>query len=269
VVTAIMDGFAVSNRRACGLIGMNRTTWWYRSQAKDQTPLRHRIRELAAARPRFGYRRIHVLLRREGWSVNHKRVYRLYTAEELAVRTKRRKKRASHARLLLPGASRPNERWSMDFVADRLDDGRPFRVLTVVDQFSRECVRLEVASGLTGKSVAAALELVVHERGAPTAITVDNGSEFYSQAMDSWAYRHSVQLDFIRPGKPVENAYIESFNGRLRDECLNTNLFLTLADAKEKLERWRHDYNHRRPHSAIGNLTPIEYAARHRNQPAA
>jgi putative transposase len=141
VVTAIMDGFAISNRRACGLIGMNRTTWWYRSQATDQTPLRHRIRELAAARPRFGYRRIHLLLRREGWSANHKRVYRLYTAEELAVRTKQRKKRASHARLLLPGASRPNERWSMDFVADRLDDGRPFRVLTVVDQFSRECVR--------------------------------------------------------------------------------------------------------------------------------
>lgn len=264
-----MDGYAVSNRRACGLIGMNRTTWWYRSQAKDQTPLRHRIRELAAARPRFGYRRIHVLLRREGWSVNHKRVYRLYTAEELAVRTKRRKKRASHARLLLPGARRPNERWSMDFVADRLDDGRPFRVLTVVDQFSRECVRLEAASGLTGKNVAAALEQVVRERGAPIAITVDNGSEFYSQAMDSWAYRHGVQLDFIRPGKPVENAYIESFNGRLRDECLNTSLFLTLADAKEKLERWRDDYNHRRPHSAIGNLTPIEYVARHRDQPAA
>ena len=259
----------MSDRRACRLIGMNRSTFCYRSQRGDQTPLRSRLRELAAARPRFGYRRLHVLLQREGWEVNHKRVYRLYCAEELAVRMKRRAKRASHSRLVLAQATAANERWSMDFVADRLDDGRGFRVLTVVDQFSRECVLLEAALSLTGKSVAAALERSVIERGAPRSITVDNGSEFYSQAMDSWAYRNGVKLDFIRPGKPTQNAYIESFNGRLRDECLNTTIFDSVTDATAKLEAWRQDYNHRRPHSALGDLTPAEYAARQLDQPAA
>jgi putative transposase len=268
-VVAITTGFRVSDRRACRLLELNRATWWYRSRAPDQTPLRHRLCELAAARPRFGYRRLHILLRREGWTVNTKRVYRLYRAADLAVRTRRRTKRASHVRVPLPASAHANERWSMDFVTDRLDDGRPFRVLTVVDQFSRECVLLEAAGSLTGKSVAAALQGVVATRGAPRAITVDNGSEFYSQAMDSWAYRHGIALDFIRPGKPVENAYIESFNGRLRDECLNTTLFLSLTDAREKLEAWRLDYNQRRPHSSLGDLTPAEYVDRHRRQPAA
>ncbi len=237
--------------------------------APDQTPLRRRICEFAAARPWFGYRRIHILLRREGWTVNAKRVYRLYRAADLAVRTRRRTKRARNGRVPLPASAHANERWSMDFVTDRLDDGHAFRVLTVVDQFSRECVLLEAAGSLSGTSVAAALQEVVATRGVPRAITVDNGSEFYSQAMDSWAYRHGIELDFIRPGKPVENAYIESFNGRLRDKCLNTHLFLSLTDAREKHEAWRLDYNQRRPHSALGDLTPAEYADRHRQQPAA
>lgn len=222
--------------------------------------LRMRLRDLAANRVRFGYRRLTVLLRREGWKVNAKRIYRLYTEDGLAVRTKVRKKIARRQRVPLLRASRPNERLSMDFVSNKLIDGRWFRVLTVVDQFTRECLALLADSSLTGQKVALALSQIVAERGAPTSITVDNGSEFQSRAMDLWAYQHGVQLDFIRPGRPVENGYIESFNGRLRDECLNVELFLTLADAREKLERWRQDYNRVRPHSALGDQSPEEFA---------
>jgi putative transposase len=222
-----------------------------------------RIRELAEARPRFGYRRVHVLLRREGWAVNHKRTYRLYAEEGLSVRYKgRRRKRGSHLRVLPPSALAPNERWSMDFVADALDDGRRFRTLTVVDVFTRECLALESDVSLSGRKVAAVLARVAGQRGFPKVITVDDGSEFFSKEMDSWAYKSGVKLDFIRPGKPVENAFIESFNGRLRDECLNAELFLSLDDARRKLLEWRLDYNERRPHSSIGNLTPTEFAER-------
>ena len=194
--------------------------------------------------------------------MNHKRVYRLYCQEGLAVRTKKRRKLASRARVFGPSATRPNERWSMDFITDRLEDGRYFRTLVVVDQFTRECPVLHADISLTGDKVANSLEQVVQRRGAPKIITVDNGSEFYSKAMDRWAYRHHVQLEFIRPGKPVENSYVESLNGRLRDECLNLNLFFSLPDAREKLERWRVDYNTRRPHSALGDLAPEEFAER-------
>lgn len=232
----------------------------YPSRKPDRTPLVHRIRELAAARPRFGYRRIHVLLGREGWSVNHKLVYRLYSTDGLGVRAKRRRKRASHVRVLPPAATALNQRWSMDFVHDRLDDGRRFRALTVVDTFSRECLAVEPDFKMSGRKVAAALDRIAERRALPEMITVDNGTEFYSKALDSWAYRRGVRLDFIRPGKPVENAYIESFNGRLREECLNMQVFLSMADARDKLDVWRKDYNECRPHSSIGNLTPIEFA---------
>jgi len=178
------------------------------------------------------------------------------------MRTKKRRKLASRARVVLPQAGAPNERWSMDFMTDRLVDGRAFRVLTVVDQFSRECPLLLADFSLSGKKVAAALDRLGPKRGLPKAITVDNGSEFYSRAMDAWAYRHGVQLEFIRPGRPVENSYIESFNGRLRDECLNVHLFFSLEDAREKLERWRQDYNHCRPHSSLGDLAPVIFTAR-------
>jgi putative transposase len=189
--------------------------------------LRQRIRDLAEARRRFGYRRIWVLLRREGWSVNLKRVYRLYTEEGLSVRTKKRRKRPSHLRLVLSPAEAPNERWSMDFVTDRMENGRYFRILTVVDHVSRECPLLEAGVSMTGQGVARALERLSLSRALPQVIQVDNGSEFYSKAMDTWAYRRGVQLEFISPGRPVENAFIESFNGRLRDECLNDELFFT------------------------------------------
>src|SRR5271156_2579771 len=200
------------------------------------------------------------MLRREGWAVNAKRIYRLYTADGLAVRTKVRKKIARRARVPAQGATRPNEKWSMDFVAARLLDGRWFRVLTVVDQFTRECLLLLADSSLTGQKVALALSQVIAARGAPVSITVDNGTEFASKAMDVWAYQYRVQLDFIRPGKPVENSYIESFNGRLRDECLNVEVFFTLADVREKLERWREDYNQVRPHSALHDQSPQAFA---------
>jgi putative transposase len=226
------------------------------------------MRELAASRVRFGYRRLTVLLRREGWAVNAKRIYRLYTEDGLAVRTKVRKKIARRARVPALTATRPNERWSMDFVAARLLDGRWFRVLTVVDQFTRECVLLLADSSLNGHKVALALSQVIAERGAPVSITVDNGTEFASKAMDAWAYQYGVQLNFIRPGRPVENCYIESFNGRLRDECLNVEVFLALIDVRDKLERWRRDYNQVRPHSALHDSAPAVFAEQWTETPA-
>jgi putative transposase len=253
--------FALSTRRVSGLMMINRSTMNHQSRRDPQHALRVRMRELAASRVRFGYRRLTVLLRREGWLVNAKRIYRLYTEDGLAVRTKVRKKITRRARVPAQRATRPNEKWSMDFVAARLLDGRWFRVLTVVDQFTRECLLLLGDSSLTGHKVALALAQVIAERGAPVSITVDNGTEFCSRAMEAWAYQFGVQLDFIRPGKPVENSYIESFNGRLRDECLNVEVFFALADVRDKLERWRQDYNQVRPHSALHDSAPALFAA--------
>jgi putative transposase len=250
----------MSERRVARLLPIQLATLRYRTRRDPQLGLRMRLRELAANRVRFGYRRLTVLLRREGWPVNAKRIYRLYTEDGLAVRTKVRKKIARRTRVPAVKAVRPNEKWSMDFVAARLLDGRWFRVLTVVDQFTRECLLLLADSSLTGQKVAWGLAQVIAERGTPTSITVDNGSEFYSRAMEAWAYQYGVQLDFIRPGKPVENSYIESFNGRLRDECLNVEVFLALSDVRDKLTRWREDYNQVRPHSALGDSAPAAFA---------
>lgn len=259
----------MSERWACEVVGMHLSTYRYVAHRPDDTPLRMRLRELAQARPRFGHPRLFLLLRREGWKVNHKRTYRIYREEGLSVRTKKRRKRASHLRVVPDLPSAPNERWSMDFVVDRLDDGRRFRALTVVDVFTRECLAIEADFGLTGRKVAEVLDRLVLERGAPKIITVDNGSEFYSKEMDSWAYRQGVRLDFIRPGKPVENAFIESFNGRLRDECLNAEIFVTLPAARLRLHEWKRDYNECRPHSSLGGLPPSEYAAKWRSEGAA
>src|SRR5208283_4427733 len=253
--------FALSTRRVSGLMMLNRATMNYQSRRDPQHALRTRMRELAASRVRFGYRRLTVLLRREGWAVNAKRIYRLYTEDGLAVRTKLRRKIARRQRVPLLRATRPQERLSMDFVSNRLLDGRWFRVLTVVDQFTRECLVLLADSSLTGTKVAQALSEIVAERGTPASITVDNCTEFQSKAMDVWAYQHGVQLDFIRPGRPTENGYIESFNGRLRDECLNVQVFFSVADARDKLKRWRQDYNRVRPHSALGDSAPEEFAS--------
>lgn len=251
----------MSKKRSCRLALLQRATFYYRSRAKDQTVLRMRIRELAHSRPRFGYERIHILLRREGWRVGRNRVHRLYRLEGLQVRMRvRRRKRISLHRGPVPVARASNEYWSMDFVHDQLASGRKFRVLTVIDKWSRESVLLETDFSLTGQSVVLALQRVSSSRTLPKAITVDHGTEFTSKSLDEWAWNHGVTLDFIRPGKPTENAFIESFNGRLRDECLNVNQFESIADARQRIEAWREDYNHHRPHSSLGNLTPIEFA---------
>jgi putative transposase len=253
--------FALSTRRVSGLMMINRSTMNHQSRRDPQHALRVRLGELAGSRVRFGYRRLTVMLRREGWAVNAKRICRLYTEDGLAVRTKVRKKIARRARVPALRATRLNEKWSMDFVAARLIDGRSFRVLTAVDQFTRECVLLLADSSLTGNKVALALSQAIAERGTPVSITVDNGTEFASKAMDVWAYQYGVQLDFIRPGRPTENGYIESFNGRLRDECLNVEVFFTLADVRDKLEHWRQDYNQVRPHSSLRDSAPAFFAA--------
>jgi putative transposase len=219
------------------------------------------LRDLATRRPRYGYRRLTVLLRRQGWRVNHKRVYRLYREEGLQVRIKRRKKLASASRVVPPSARRVNERWSMDFVSDALSDGRRIRVLTVLDSFTRECLMMKVAPSLPSPAVTDALEQVIAMRGKPQTIQVDNGSEFTSNHFDAWAYLREIRIDFIRPGKPVDNAHIESFNGRLRDECLNSQWFESLDDARRAIHDWRDDYNERRPHSALGDRSPAEFAS--------
>ena len=251
----------LSQRRAAGLIPVDRATLRYEHHRDPQDALRVRLRELAGSRVRYGYRRLTVMLKREGWEVNAKRIYRLYTEEGLIVRTKRRKERAQRQRVAQGSAMHRNQKWSMDFVAQRLADGRWIRVLTVVDQYTRECLTLHADTALSGEKVAAALDKVILRRGAPKSITVDNGTEFASKAMDHWAYTNSVHLDFIRPGRPVENGYIESFNGKLRDECLNVEVFFTLADARRKLTIWLDDYNNHRPHSALADRTPAEFAA--------
>jgi putative transposase len=228
-----------------------------------------RLRELAASRVRFGYRRLTVMLRREGWRVNPKRIYRLYREDGLTVRTKVRKKLARRSRVMTPKATRPNQKLSMDFMSAKTLDGRWFRVLTVIDQFTRECLALVADRALNGHRVALALSQMVAERGVPESITADNGSEFSGKAMDAWSYQYSVHLEFIRPGKPIENSYIESCNGRLRDECLNVDTFLDLSDVKEKLERWRQDYNQVRPHSSLLERSPEEFARKWKDSSAA
>jgi len=251
----------VSEQRACGLIGITRWSNRYQSRKDSQMALRLRLRELAGSRVRYGYRRLTILLRREGWEVNAKRVYRLYRQEGLQVRTTKRAKRAGQARVALPGANWPNQRWSMDFVSDRFADGRWFRILTVVDQYTRECLCVHAERSQTGKKVAEQLNRIIARRGAPESITSDNGSEFVGKAMETWSYQTGVKLDFIRPGKPVENGFVESFNGRLRDECLNVEVFFGITDAQTKLERWQADFNHNRPHSSLDDRTPGEFAA--------
>lgn len=250
----------MSCARACRLAQFGRASWYRKSRAKDQSALRLRIRDLAHARPRFGYQRIWVLLRREGWRINRKRVRRLYRLDglQLRMRVRRRKHIALH-RGPAPVPVGPQERWSMDFVHDTLADGRPFRILTVVDNWSRHSPVLEAGFRMSGTTVSETLDRVLGDGSGPRSITVDHGTEFQSRALEDWAYRRGVQLDFIRPGKPVENAFIESFNGRLRDECLNVHQFPSLADAQIIIEGWRRDYNQRRPHSSLGHLTPEEF----------
>lgn len=253
--------YQVSQRRACSVLRASRSTVRYLSTADPQEPLRLRLRQLAATHVGYGYQRLYLLLRREGWPVNHKRVYRLYREDQLCLRKKPPRRRvACRKRAHRPVATRKNECWSMDFVSDQLFDGRRIRVLTLVDNHTRESLALHAAQRVRGMDVVKVLERVTSDCGRPGSIRVDNGPEFISKDLDLWAYWNGVKLDFSRPGKPTDNALIESFNARFRAECLNEHWFLTLADAREKIESWRRNYNEHRPHSSLGQLTPAQFA---------
>ena len=256
----------VSERRACSLVGISRLTYRYRGRDKGDGPIRERMRALAHRWLRFGYRRLGVMLERENMAANHKRIYRLYTEEGLKVRRKRKKLRSQvrTAPMLVP--SRVNERWSMDFMSDCLATGRRFRTLNIVDDLTRECPAIEVDTSLPGARVVRVLDKLAILRGLPDTIVIDNGSEFTGRTLDAWANKHGVKLHFIDPGKPVQNAYIESFNGKFRDECLDLHWFTDLADAKEKIESWRVEYNQVRPHSSLGNTTPEAFAERFKTE---
>jgi len=257
---------AISERQACALVGIYRSTLRYQSRLPEQDEaLSSRIIELAQERRRFGYRRIHALLRREGVEVNHKRVYRLYRAAELAVKRRKRRKEVMVPREPLTLPVRRNEVWSMDFVMDALANGRRLKVLTVVDDCTKEAVDLVADFGISGHYVTRILDQVARFRGYPKAVRTDQGPEFTGRALDQWAYQHGVQLKLIQPGKPTQNAFIESFNGKFRDECLNEHWFHTLDHARVIINQWRKDYNECRPHSMLGYKTPTEMAEILRN----
>ncbi|WP_438273219.1 IS3 family transposase [Vibrio natriegens] len=261
-VKVIQKDTQLSERRACLLVGIQRASMRYQPQAnREDDKLQARIKELALERRRFGYRRIHRLLRREGFDVNHKRVYRLYSELGLMVSKRRRRKSQCVERepLLLPSV--PNHTWSMDFVMDALSNGRRIKCLTIVDDYTKECLDIPVATGISGDEVVITLESIAAFRGYPEAIRTDQGPEFTGKALDQWAYQHGVVLKLIQAGKPTQNAYIESFNGKFRDECLNEHWFRDLSHARDLISLWRMDYNENRPHSALGYLTPSEFAA--------
>ncbi len=253
--------YEVSERRACKALAFPRSSNRYQSVHDPRAELRLRLRDLAVARPGYGYRRLHILLSREGWNVNVKLVYRLYCEEGLAMRKKTpRRRRSAKRRVDRPQAREANGHWSMDFVADQLFSGGRFRVLTLVDNFTRESLATRAGQRLTADHIVEVLEEVTKRRGRPKTIRVDNGPEFVSKSLDLWAYWNDVELDFSRPGKPTDNAYIESFNGKFRTECLNQHWFLSMEDAQEKIQAWMREYNEPRPHSSLGGQTPREFA---------
>jgi putative transposase len=250
----------VSQRRACRTIGAERTSMRYRSVRSDDAELRSRLRELASQRRRFGYRRLLILIRREGTQVNHKKLRRLYREERLQVRRRGGRKRALGTRAPISVPQAPNQRWSLDFLSDQLSDCRRFRILAVVDDFTRECLALVADTSLSGLRTARELKAIVAERGKPVSIVSDNGTELTSTAILSWCQETGINWHYIAPGKPTQNAFIESFNGKLRDELLNETLFASLAHARAALAEWKDDYNDFRPHSGIGNMPPSIYA---------
>ena len=258
LVDRVRGEWKVSIRRACSALRVDRALYVYKSRRGTQAALKHRIKDICETRVRYGYRRVHVLLRREGWMVNHKKTYKLYKELGLQLRAKVPKRRVkAKLRVGRQAASRSNDVWAMDFLHDQLATGQKIRVLTVVDTFSRFSPALDARMSYRGEDVVRTLDRVCGEIGYPKTIRVDNGSEFISRDLDLWAYVRGVTLDFSRPGKPTDNAFAEAFNSRVRAECMNANWFLTLADAREKLEAWRRYYNEDRPHGAIGNKPPI------------
>ena len=260
---AIKAKYHISERRACRLISLPRSTHRYtRVQTSDDEVIKERMQILASRWKRFGYRRIHMMLIREGSHINHKKAYRLY--KEAGLSLKRKAKRRTYEKRGMPDRSRlqrPNDRWSMDFVSDSTCTGKRFRVFTLIDEVTRKCLALEVDTSIGGEQVARFLNKAILFYGMPKEILSDNGPEFTSNAMNEWSYSKKIDHIFIDPGKPMQNGYIESFNGKLRDECLNQNWFKNITHAREIISLWREEYNHERPHSALGNLAPQEYAS--------
>jgi len=252
----------LSQRRACALVGMDRKSYRYASRRGDDGDLRQRLKELASERRRFGYRRLGLLLEREGITINHKKLYRLYREERLTVRKRGGRKRALGTRAPMTIPQERNQRWSLDFVSDALVDGRRFRILCVIDDFSRECLATVVSNSISGIRVARELDRIAETRGLPLMVVSDNGTELTCNAMLSWQQERQVEWHYITPGKPMQNGFVESFNGRLRDECLNEHLFTSYARAREVIEAWALDYNTRRPHTSLDGLTPREFATR-------
>ena len=251
-----------TQRKACDLVGLEPKTYRYQSRKPEDAALRKRLRELASERRRFGYRRLHLLLEREGIIMNWKKLYRLYREEELTVRKRGGRKRALGTRAPMAVPQEANQRWSLDFVSDALGDGRKFRVLCVIDDFSRECLATVVDNSLSGIRVARELDAIAMKRGYPCMIVSDNGTELTSNAILAWQQERLVEWHYIAPGKPMQNGFVESFNGRLRDECLNEHIFTSYRNAQHIVEDWRTDYNQNRPHSSLNGLTPNEFANR-------
>jgi putative transposase len=266
VVDYLTRSHGVSERRACRVVRLHRSNRYYRSIKDPRHDLRARMRETTQTRVRYGYRRVHVLLRREGWHAGKNQIYRIYQEEQLQLRSKRpRRRKMAVARRERFRPRRPNDAWAMDFVADQLVNGKSLRALTIVDVYTREALAIDIGQRLGGEHVVAALNRLAAQRGRPRVLFMDNGSEFTGRLLDLWAYHHKVQLDFSRPGKPTDNSFVESFNGSLRDECLNVNWFETLEDARAIVEAWRADYNESRPHMAHNGVPPGEFARRHKD----
>lgn len=261
VMQYLIKEHEISQRKACKIVSLDRSSGRYQAKrATDEDELCQKIKSLAEERSRFGYRRIGYLLLREGYKINHKRVYRLYKAQGLEVRRRKKRRKALGSRVASKVLTSANQRWSIDFVMDAIADGRKIRLMTIVDDYTRESLKITVERSITGARVAQELTELIKSRGRPEEILSDNGTEFTCNAVLNWAQEERIKWSYIQPGKPMQNGYIESFNGKLRDECLNENMFESLLEAKVLVERWRKDYNEQRPHSSLGGLTPEAYA---------
>jgi putative transposase len=261
IVQYLIETKNLAKDRALKLVGLQNSTFYYKSQnSRDDEPVATKLTELSQKRVRWGFRMLLVLMRREGFNDNHKRIYRIYRQSGLQIQKRARKGKLRRLKLVLPIVNRPNERWSMDFVQARFADGRVFRCFNLVDDFTHECLLILTAKSIRSKNLIETLNLLKISRGLPKEIVCDNGPEFISQIMDIWAYQNQLSLKFIQPGQPTQNAFIESFNGKFRNECLNQNWFLNLDEAQKTIEEWRLDYNQYRPHRSLKMQTPNEFA---------
>ena len=255
----LIESFGLSKNKACKIIDLRRTTFDYKSRREPDTELRKLLIEIAHKRRRFGSPRLYIMIRRKGIIVNHKKIERIYQEEKLQIRKRKKKKLTGCPRVPAPLPQKPNQRWSMDFMSDSFCTGRRFRAFNVIDDYTRECIAIETDSSLPGKRVVRVLSRLIDLRGKPETITCDNGPEFISKAVNEWAYKNNINIDYINPGKPNENCFVESFNDKFRNECLNEHWFLNLHQAREIIDNWRNDYNDERPHSSLNDLTPVEF----------